>query len=143
MARKRKNGGTVSQLAHLLALRECDRAFYEERDRRYAEVNIEREKALKIKDIADRDALSLAKQIQDQKDEKANNLRSQIEGERGLYATKTDLAAAVEKVEAIISPLSQFVASQQGRSGGVGMSWQTAVSLVTVALALAAVYLKH
>jgi hypothetical protein len=46
-----------------------------ERDRRYAEVNVEREKALKIKETADSEALKLARDIQTYKDEKSNQLR--------------------------------------------------------------------
>lgn len=86
--------------AHTEALREGDLRFLEERDRRYTEVNIEKEKALKIKETADLAALSLAREIQTYKDEKANELREQINSERGLYATKDDLRAAVEKIEA-------------------------------------------
>ena len=38
---------------HLATLRAADQALQAERDRRYAEVNVEREKALKIKEEAD------------------------------------------------------------------------------------------
>src|SRR5687767_6417131 len=51
-------------------LREADFRFAEERDRRYAEVATEREKALKIKETADLAALGLAREIQTYKDEK-------------------------------------------------------------------------
>ena len=73
---------------YLAAVRESDLRFEAERDRRYTEVNLEREKALKIKETADRAALELAREIQTYKDEKANELRSQIEGERGTYVTQ-------------------------------------------------------
>jgi hypothetical protein len=95
-------------------IREADLRFAEERDRRYAEVATEREKALKIKETADLAALSLAREIQDYKDEKANELRSQIERERGDYATQSDLKGAVEKLEQALIPLTQFVAARQG-----------------------------
>jgi hypothetical protein len=102
-----------------------------ERDRRYAEVNIEREKALKIKETADLAALQLAREIQSYKDEKANELREQISSERGMYATNKD-----------IEPLKAFVSAQTGR--GVGMNalagWM--VSLITIGIALA-VYARH
>ncbi len=75
-------------------------AVMDERDRRYAEVNIEREKALKIKEEADKTALGLAREIQTYKDEKANELRSQIEREQGERATKDELRALGEKIEA-------------------------------------------
>jgi hypothetical protein len=102
-----------------------------ERDRRYSEVNIEREKALKIKETADLAALGLARDIQIYKDEKANELREQISSERGIYATKED-----------IEPLKTFVNAQTGR--GVGMNalagWLLSLFMAGVALA---VYLRH
>ena len=88
--------------------------FEDERDRRYSEVALEREKALKIKEEADKAALGLAREIQQYKDEKANELREQINSERGLYATKGDVTSAVEKVEASIKPLAEYVTAQQG-----------------------------
>ena len=94
---------------HDYELRAEDHRFQEERDRRYTEVNIEREKALKIKETADLAALSLAREIQDYKDEKANNLRDQIGAERGTYATKDE-----------IKPLSDWIKSQQGSLGTIG-----------------------
>ena len=65
--------------------------FEEERDRRYTEVKNAEEKALRIKEQADRDALGLAREIQTYKDEKANELREQINSERNLYPTKAQL----------------------------------------------------
>jgi vacuolar-type H+-ATPase subunit H len=97
-------------------------------DRRYAEVNIEREKALKIKEEADKAALGLAREIQTYKDEKANELREQISSERGLYTTKPELIASIEKVEALIAPLTAYVNSQRGRGAGLGAGWSYVVS---------------
>ena len=104
---------------HLEALRVADNRFREERDRRYAEVSIEREKALKIKEVADLAALQLAREIQTYKDEKANELREQISSERGRYATKDDLGNVSDKLEATMAPLAQWIAAQQGRSSGL------------------------
>ena len=98
---------TVPLREYLAAVRESDVRFNTERDRRYTEVNLEREKALKIKETADLAALELAREIQTYKDEKANELRSQIERERGSYITQAEL-----------KPLADFVARQQGRQGG-------------------------
>ena len=86
--------------------------FYEERDRRINEVNIEREKALKIKETADLAALGLAREIQTYKDEKANELRSQIERERGNYASRAELQSLGEKFETQLKPLSDYVTGQ-------------------------------
>lgn len=112
-------GRSIPLPEHLEALRAADAALAGERDRRYAEVSAEREKALVIKDTANRDALTLARQAQVYRDEQANKLREQINSERGLYATKDDLANAVRETAAAIKPLAEFVSSQQGRSGGV------------------------
>jgi hypothetical protein len=114
-------------------LRQADHMFAAERDLRYrevgamndrrlAEVAVEREKALKIKEEADKAALGLAREIQTYKDEKANELREQINSERGLYASKGDLIAATAKLEAIVKPLGDYVTSQQGRSQGISLT---------------------
>lgn len=88
----------------------------EERDRRYTEVKNAEEKALKIKEEADKVALDLARQIQTYKDEKANELREQINRERLEYASKDDLKALAEKVELALKPLQEFVSGSQGGS---------------------------
>jgi hypothetical protein len=103
---------------HLEELQAERDLFEAERDRRYAEVNVEKEKALKIKETADLAALQLAREIQTYKDEKANELREQINSERGHYASKDDLQNVSEKLEASIKPLADFVSSQQGRDTG-------------------------
>ena len=100
---------TVKLSDYLLAIREGDVALQQERDRRYADVAAEREKALKIKESADERALVLARDIQHYRDEQANNLRSQLERERGGYATQSDLRALSDKMEALIKPLAEFV----------------------------------
>jgi hypothetical protein len=88
--------------------------FASERDRRYTEVSIEREKALKIKEVADLAALQLAREIQTYKDEKANELREQISSERGLYASKEDVANLAAKVDALLKPLNDYVSANRG-----------------------------
>lgn len=117
---------SVPLLVHLEALREADLRFNEERDRRLTEVNIEREKALKIKETADLAALGLAREIQNYKDEKANQLREQISSERGLYATNKD-----------IEPLKTYISGQTGR--GLGMNalagWGFSILMAGIAAA--------
>jgi hypothetical protein len=88
-------------------------------DQRYNDaVRADDQRALQIKEEADSRALELAREIQTYKDEKANNLRSQIEREGGERATKAEVAALGEKMEAIIKPLADYVQTQQGRLGG-------------------------
>lgn len=101
------NDVTVSLKEHLEVIRAVEKELSEERDRRYSEVSIEKEKALKIKEVADLAALGLAREIQTYKDEKANQLREQINSERGVYATKSEM-----------KPVLDYVASQQGSSKG-------------------------
>jgi hypothetical protein len=116
---------TVPLREHLALIRELEDKLNQERDRRYAEVNIEREKALKIKEEADRTALTLArenqnlkdenqKQVQLYRDEKANELREQINKERNLYASKEDLANLLAAVDTKFEPLNNFVNNQTG-----------------------------
>lgn len=81
---------------HVAALREADLRFN-------AALREADQRALSIKEIGDANALDLAREIQTYKDEKANELREQIGSERGLYATKDEIA-----------PLTKFVSSQQG-----------------------------
>ncbi len=80
-----KNLTHVTLREHLEALREAD------------------QRALQIKEKADEQALGLARDIQTYKDEKANELRSQIESERGTYATHIELASAVRELKAGLS----------------------------------------
>jgi hypothetical protein len=128
---------TVATLGeHLAALRVAEEKFQQERDRRYSEVAQEREKALKIKETADLAALELAREIQTYKDEKANELRSQIERERGSYTTQGDLKAVVEKFEAMVKPLGEWIAAQQGRSAGLTAGWGVLAGAVTIAIGI-------
>ncbi len=124
--------GTVSLKEHLAALRAADIRLEEERDRRYAEVNIEREKALKIKETADLAALQLAREIQSYKDEKANQLREQINSERGLYATNKD-----------IDPIKAYVSSQTGRGRGMNALFGWGMALLMAAIAISALFLRR
>ena len=114
-------------------LRVADWRFAQERDRRYTEleterdlrrmdVDAEREKAAIAVQHEKERALSLAREIQDYKDEKANDLRSQIESERGLYPTRSEMTAALEKIEVQLKPLSDYVTSTQGRGQGISTS---------------------
>jgi vacuolar-type H+-ATPase subunit H len=121
---------------HNEALRAAEEKFQQERDRRYAEVKSAEEKALRVKEQADRDALGLAREIQTYKDEKANELREQISRERGNYASQADLRAAVEKIEATMGPVLTFVSSQQGSGKGIRdlMGWIVAAAMLVIAL---------
>jgi hypothetical protein len=122
---------TVSLKEHIETVLAGHARFLEERDRRYTEVNIEREKALKIKETADLAALQLAREIQTYKDEKANELREQINSERGLYATNKDL-----------EPLKTYIAAQTGRGLGITASAGYVMSVIMAIIAVAAIFYR-
>ena len=130
-AQKELHGWTIATYAaHNEALRLAEEKFLQERDRRYAEVKSAEEKALRVKEEADRTALGLQRENQQYKDEKANQLREQIGSERGLYASKGDLNAATEKIAATLQPLQSYVAGQQGGSRGMRDLWGWIVAAV-------------
>lgn len=106
-----------------ISLKEYFEKIQELNDRRYTEVALEREKALRIKEDADKIALKLARDIQTYKDEQHNGLLKQWQLERGTYVTN-------DKFEAIIKPVIDFVASQQGKSKGLSSGWGFVVSAV-------------
>jgi hypothetical protein len=130
------------------ALRSADERFTAERDRRYAEVALEREKAIKIKETADLAALQLAREIQQYKDEKANQLREQINSERGLYASKDDLNAAVRELSATIAPLVAYISAKSGETKGVGVTIGAVYAIIiavgtSIASTAAIIHLVH
>lgn len=94
-------------------------------DRRYAEVAAARGEALKIKEAADAKALDLARDHQAYRDMKANELREQISSERGLYATKNEIA-----------PLIAYVLSQTGKGQGINTAWTVAAFIIMFAVAV-------
>jgi vacuolar-type H+-ATPase subunit H len=101
-----------------------ERDLRESNDRRYAEVNAAKAEALKIKEAGDAKALDLAREIQDYKDKKANELREQISRERGAYVSQDQF-----------KPIADYVASQQGGSKVwmyvAGAAWAVALVVFT------------
>ena len=100
------------------ARRDDETKFQFERDRRYTEINIEKEKALKIKETADLAALELARESQKYKEERNDAMREQNIGDRGAYATHADVAMVVERMERSLKPLVDFANKQQGQDQG-------------------------
>lgn len=120
---------------HWKVVHDLTEKFSEERDRRYTEVGVEREKALKIKETADLAALGLAREIQTYKDEKANQLREQINSERGLYVTN-------DKFDVALKAINEFISAQQGaKQGSVDMRSMIVALVGVAALAVAVISL--
>lgn len=110
-------------IIHTERMEVMNEKFLDERDRRYTEVGIEREKALRIKETADLAALSLARESQVYKDQQADVMREKNLAASGVYATNTDLQLMVDKIEKSLKPLFEFVSSQQGASRGNQITW--------------------
>jgi hypothetical protein len=79
--RRRSQWTTDTLKEHFDALREAD------------------QRALQIKEEADKVALQLARENQKLKEQQHNNVLEQWKDERGDYATKHELASAIEKVQ--------------------------------------------
>jgi len=67
------------------------------------------QRALQIKENADRIALELAREIQTYKDEKANELRAQIEAERGRYLTVESYQQGHRELEKIVAAQGETI----------------------------------
>lgn len=128
---------------HNEEMRKADRSFNEERDRRYAEVNVEKEKALKIKETADLTALELARESQVYKDERNDSMREQNLKENGRYATRDDLAAVfaksekalaqvVEEMRLAFKPIVDHIAADNGASKTTTKLYANVTILVTL-----------
>jgi len=105
------------------------------------------QRALAIKEAADRDALTLAREIQAYRDEQANNLRAQIERERVQQATKEDVVGLQERFESSLKaltdryevahkPIADYVAGQLGRREGVSAVQALLLSVAMLAVAI-------
>lgn len=101
----------ASEVKHLAEVVELN-------DRRYGEVGIEKEKALKIKEIADLSALELARESQVYKDERNDSMREQQSLSSGIYATRDDLTSAIQDIRKAIQPLVDYMSGQKGATKG-------------------------
>ena len=111
-------GWTIETYAiHNAAMSAATERFENERDRRYTEVNIEKEKALKIKETADLAALQLARESQSLKEMQNDALRDKTLSESGVYATNSSVAAAITSLRTDLQPLFDFVSGQKGATG--------------------------
>jgi vacuolar-type H+-ATPase subunit H len=101
------------------------------------------QRALSIKEAANQAALELAREHQRYRDEQANNLREQINNERGEYVTRAELEAAVAKIEAELKPVLSFMSSQQGRASGISAQMSLFITLAALAVSVMAIVLSR
>lgn len=102
-------GYVVTLKEHRSELAKADRRFHHERDRRATEGQQLRAEALQIKQSADALADELARKDQTYKDEQGNRLREQINSERNLYPTKSQLYAYMVGAAAVGASIAAIV----------------------------------
>lgn len=119
-------------MEHTRLIQEKDKEFRNEQDRRYTEGNELRAIALKIKETADNDARILAREAQVYKDQQADIMREKSLASSGIYATNESVILAIEKIEKVIKPLAEYVASQQGVDKGMAMTSTKLIGLIGV-----------
>lgn len=116
----------------------ANRRFEDERDRRYTEVNIEKEKALKIKETADLAALSLARESQTYKEQQNDALRDKNLQDSGVYAKTSDVAAMFNDLTKKLDPFLTYVTAQQGGAKQGDSIWNKTTTLIASIVAIAA-----
>jgi hypothetical protein len=126
---------------HSRELAKAERRLGTERDRRYGEVDLEREKALKIKETADALALTLAAALQAEKDDRKNDVLQRWDNDRNTFVTRaeaiTQHEAVLDKIEAAVGPLNDFV--QGTRSSSVAVAGLKANQLAYIAIFVAVI----
>lgn len=137
----KKHWALDAYIAHNDEVRQLEKDLNTERDRRYSEVNIEKEKALKIKETADRDALGLAREAQTYKDQQADKLRDKNLSESGIYATTAFVSNEVQDLRKYVASelggvntklqeLINGVSTAQGQEKGQSITWGKIMSLI-------------
>jgi hypothetical protein len=104
------------------------------------DVSIPLDVHLKAVEVERDKAMVLAREIQTYKDEKANELRAQIERERGSYATQADLRALGDKLYASLDPVTKYVIAQQGGSAAKDWTFGRVVAIVSIISAALLIY---
>lgn len=130
-----KHGWTIATYAaHNEALRLAEEKFQAERDLRYKESRDAADRLRESEKEHEAEAMELARAIQTYKDEKANELREQLGRERLDYASKNDLKASVDRLEAIITPVIASVSAQAASGRGMRDMWGWIVGGIAVGI---------
>jgi len=126
-------GWTIGTLKEYMdAQAEAQARFEDERDRRYTEVNIEKEKALKIKETADLAALSLARESQTYKEQQNDALRDKNLQDSGVYAKNSDVAQMIGDLKKSLEPFLNYVTTQQGGENKGESIWGKGTTLIAL-----------
>jgi hypothetical protein len=135
---KLKGGWTVETLKeHLDKIEILKDQVAEERDRRYKEVEVEKAKAMKIKETADFEALSLARESQTYKEQQNDALRDKNLAQSGIYATTADVAHAFDELKVQLKPVFDFVIGWQGQATKGESIWGRGTTMIALAVGAA------
>lgn len=107
-------------------------------DRRLSEVKVENEKALIIKNTADKDALSLARESQTYKEQQNDALRDKNLQDSGVYAKNSDVAQMIGDLKKSLDPFLDYVTAQQGGAQNGNSIWTKSTTLIASVVAIAA-----
>jgi hypothetical protein len=103
--------------------------FMDERDRRYSEVAVEKEKALKIKEVADRDAKDLERSAQIYREQQNDAMRDKNLAQSGIYATNASVSQGFAEFRTELKPILDYISSTTGNVRGSAAAtarlWQT------------------
>jgi len=110
----------ISLETYLLALREADRLFFEERDRRYAELAVERQRAINLA----------------MEDLKA--WREQANEWRGAMLDKDRLLARADAVDSLATRVDKM----EGKSNGINAGWVLLAGALGLAAAIGSLLLQ-
>ena len=120
----------VTLREHLAALREADLRFDAERDRRLTEVAQERERALQIKQEADKTALDLARQINDLHLSALNGEQARLLADRERFLSRDSYDVAQKDFGVWRDTVNSSLSQLTGRDRGIGTSWSVMLAVI-------------
>jgi hypothetical protein len=137
----------VSLEDHLKALRKADRQFYDERDRRWVEVEVERQRALSIREDYDAGRDSARDRVLDQWQADRGTLMTRIDFESQHSAltqhTDTVFESLRNEMFTALSPINKYITEQQTRSISRLDLRTITISMIGILLVAAAVISPH
>lgn len=132
---------SVTLREHLSALREADLKFQAERDRRYTEVARERERALLIKETADKAALDLARQINDLHLAALNGEQSRLLADRERFVSRDVFEEQQKTLTEWRDTVNSSLNIGTGQQRGVATFWGVLIVLVGMAISVVSLIL--
>jgi len=132
---------TVPLREYLAALREADLRFDAERDRRLTEVAQERERAIQIKQEADRTALELARQINDLHLAALNGEQARLLADRERFLSREVFDQEQKTFSAWRDTVNSNLSLGTGRATGISATWGVLVAGIATVAAVVGIVL--